>query len=49
MIGQTRDNSKVEKLELVEYLVKNKKILKVLDLNEQSIGQHLMAEHPTNQ
>lgn len=29
--GAAKDNTKIEKLRLVEYLVKNKKIMRVLD------------------
>lgn len=47
IVGECKDETKIEKLALVEHLVKNKKLLKVLGLTEAELNDKILREEPT--
>lgn len=49
LTGSSNSHQKVEKLTLLEYLVMNKKILKVIGISEEELNSKLLIEHETRE
>ena len=47
IVGSAKDETAIEKLQLVEHILKNKKILKVLGLTESELNKQILKQHST--